>query len=130
MTVADLVVDDGSDSADPCARLWRAVVTQAFRDALTPDPPADWRKDYERYKTSASAAVSTVNIPIVRSKAMSWLMDGSAGFHDVCMLAGLDPETVRAAARRVFASEQSIEEARRAIAAPVATALRPVRGAG
>src|ERR1051325_6060270 len=64
-----------TDELDHDRRLWRSVILQAFLDATTPSAK-----------------------PIVRQEAIDWLTKPNRQFNDVCELAGLEADRVRAQA--------------------------------
>lgn len=93
---------------EPIQTLWHAVVVQAFRDAVMLDPPPDWP-----HRWSTLAASSTANIPTIRDRARTWLLENGNDFAEVCGNAGLDPDMVREAARRMLRDEKSANQANR-----------------
>lgn len=90
-------------------RLWLSVIVQTFRDALLVEASAYDKKR----KWCSIASTSPSNIPLVRSRARTWLLETTGDFADVCGFAGLDPDVVRDAARRVLGSAANIRAARR-----------------
>jgi hypothetical protein len=86
------ILDPAADIAGPleddetgrCRSLWRAVIVQALRDAL-----------------SAAAGAARV-------EARRWLLSAGRDLEAVCDLAEIDPVTVRATARRLIASGVSL----------------------
>jgi hypothetical protein len=90
-------------------QLWLSVIIQAMRDAILREP------SHYRLKTwrwCSIAGTSPVNIPAMRDRARQWLLENGRDFADVCGFAGLDPDAVRAAARRMLSSEKNIRAAR------------------
>lgn len=107
MPSAESGEDNGTATADHRG-LWQAVVLQAFRDACMSDPPPGWK-----HRWSTLAASSTANIPTIRDRARTWLLESGNAFADVCGFADLDPDAVRAAARRMLRDEKSVRQANR-----------------
>ncbi len=73
-------------AARACRQMWAAVLVQAMRDIFTPSKAERWEVARKRLE---------------HDQALSWL--GSADFHKVCALAGLDGSAVEARVRRRLA---------------------------
>jgi hypothetical protein len=109
-SIPDDAVDvvDEEPPVNEYVRLWRSVIVQAVRDAITADHPVGYRHHY-----SATVLSAVVNIPLIRDKARTWLLGNSRDFVDVCCMADLDPDMVRSAARGLLSNEAKLREARR-----------------
>lgn len=68
--------------------LWRAVIAQAISDATS----------------TYMSGVSPRETPFANARARRWLTRPNQDFIDVCALAGVEPETVRAFARQQIAA--------------------------
>lgn len=92
-----LTVETGGVRQSAEQDLWIAVVAQAFADAgwqhhtggYGPDgpQPSDSREKYLWFS---------------RAAARRWLLDRNVDFEEVCDLAGVDPNGIRAMARKMF----------------------------
>lgn len=89
-------------------RLWLSVIIQSFRDALLVEASAYDKKR----KWCSIASTSPSNIPLVRARARTWLLETTKDFADVCGFAGLEPDVVRDAAKRMFSDAANIRAAR------------------
>lgn len=76
---------------EPYRCVWRAVLAAAMRDIFA---PSKWRG----HGSGASA-------DLIRHQAEQWI--GSADFHRVCALAGLDGTKVEARVRRRIAEREA-----------------------
>ena len=68
------------------ATLWRTVIYVALEDAISTCPRGSVKKGREE----------------IKDEARDWFRQASEDFHEVCGLAGMEPEAVRDCALRVI----------------------------
>lgn len=83
---ADVDITAGAHGYDEVA-LWRAVVLQAFKDAVKVTPGGGAGKKDTR--------VARQRVSSNRMSAIAWLKSFSPDFIDVCTRADLEPDTIR-----------------------------------
>lgn len=83
---------------NPTQQLWVSVINQAIEDAIGGVTALNYPKERERAK----------------SQARAWLTTPSHDFNEVCALAGLEPDQVRAyAVKRITQADQGIDPSKK-----------------
>lgn len=80
-------------------RLWAAVIFQALKDALMPDPPPGGGA-----RDMMSSGIRRAEVGRARDIAIVWLLSDREGFPRACDLAGVEPVEVRRLARSLIES--------------------------
>lgn len=83
--------------------LWRAVIEQAIRDAGTKTPPG--------IGLPGEPGVILSDTVLSKYRALDWLLKPNRDFNEVCALADLEPDRVRAHAAKRLADGTRKSEA-------------------
>lgn len=111
---------DDLDAASPEVELWRAVVAQAISDATATVRPKHGKRSISPDKAEARQVIGAALVQ--RDEARAWLLGNSRDFQDVCHMARLDPDAVRAKAERLKRFGWEVR-----VPARLADALAPIR---
>lgn len=104
------IPDGRHDELSGERRMWAAVLIRALSDALWRDENPDGSS--LQFVWFFSDSIRRRQATRIRDEAIFWLTMPNRHFSDVCLLAGLDPDSVRQKSRKVLDGAKTNAEAK------------------